>query len=78
MVTVYRNLNLNIQNWNIDPGENEIDEADDIKRIRRYRNDVCHSDASEIKTTAFNTCMLDLLGVILVFGTNNYIFNPIA
>lgn len=74
---MYRNLNLNIQNWNILPGRNKIDEADDIKRIRHYRNEVCHSDASEIKTEYFNTWMLDLLGVNLF--TNNYnIFNPIA
>lgn len=64
MVTMYRNLNQNIQNWNILPGKNEINEADDVKRIRHYRNDVCHSDASEIETTEFNTWMLDLLEVI--------------
>lgn len=77
---MYRNLNLNIQNWNKLPGKNDINEADDIKRIRHYRNDVCHSDASEIETADFNTWMLDLLGVILFFGTNNKycIFNPIA
>lgn len=77
---MYRNLNLNIQNWNKLPGKNDINEVDDIKRIRHYRNDVCHSDASEIETADFNTWMLDLLGVILFFGTNNKycIFNPIA
>lgn len=64
MVTMYRNLNLGIQNWNTFPGKTEINEADDIKRIRQYRNRVCHLDASEIETAEFNTWILDLLGVI--------------
>lgn len=48
------------------PKENETKTADDIERIRHYRNLVCHSDASEIVTPDFdfNESVLDLLGVI--------------
>lgn len=64
MYTMYRNLNLNSRKWGEIPEKNEISEADDIERIRYYRNCVCHSDASEMETTQFNPWMLDLLGVI--------------
>lgn len=64
MVTMYRKLNPNIQNWNTPLEKNIINQAEDIKRIRHYRNTVCHLDASDIETAEFNTWMLDLLGVI--------------
>lgn len=53
--------------WGRDlPEENETKTADDIERIRHYRNLVCHSDASEIvkPNFDFNEAVLDLLGVI--------------
>lgn len=79
MFTMYKNLNRNIQTWNKLPGKNEIDEADNIKRIRHYRNQVCHSDASEIETADFNTRMLDLLGVRFFWArTFNICLYPIA
>lgn len=40
-----------------------IDLADDIERIHYYRNLICHSDASNMKTSTFNESVLDLLGV---------------
>lgn len=46
------------------PTMNETKQADDIVRIRLYRNRVCHSDASEMDTPKFNESVLDLLGVI--------------
>lgn len=64
MYTMYRNLYPNCRKWGKTLEKNEINEADDIERIRYYRNYVCHSDASEIKTAEFNPRMLDLLGVI--------------
>lgn len=66
MYKMYRNLNPKTRNWNIRPGKNEVNEADDIKRINHYRNLVSYSDASEIETAQFNTLMLDLLGVIFL------------
>lgn len=72
MYTMYRNLNLNGRIWDKPTTQNETKEADDIERIRFYRNKVCHSDASEIETPLFNKWMLDLLGVIYIRCRNVY------
>lgn len=50
--------------WESRPKESDIDVADDIKRIHYYRNLICHSDASNMKTNTFNESVLDLLGAI--------------
>lgn len=50
--------------WGRNPGENDIDRADDIERIRHYRNFICHSDDSGIDTNVFNFSCLDLSRVI--------------
>lgn len=50
--------------WGQPPSRNNIETADDIERIRRSRNYLCHKDASEIETTEFNNLVLDLMGVI--------------
>lgn len=50
--------------WGKDPMEHYIEPADDIERIRHYRNLICHSDASEMDINAFNSSCLDLFGVI--------------
>lgn len=49
--------------WGKRPKESDIDEADDIERIRYYRNLICHLDASNMETSTFNESVLDLLGV---------------
>lgn len=50
--------------WGKRPKESDIDVADDIERIHYYRNLICHSDASNMKTSTFNESVLDLLGVM--------------
>lgn len=50
--------------WGRPPSRNNIKTADDIERIHRSRNYICHKDASEIETTEFNNLVLDLMGVI--------------
>lgn len=52
------------QGWGRPPSRNNIKTADDIERIHRSRNYICHKDASEIETTEFNNLVLDLMGVI--------------
>lgn len=52
--------------WGEIPGENDIERADDIERIRCYRNSICHSDASEMDINTFNFSCLDLFRVIPV------------
>lgn len=39
--------------WGKRPKESDIDLADDIERIHYYRNLICHSDASNMKTSTF-------------------------
>lgn len=50
--------------WGKRPKESDIDVVDDIERIHYYRNLICHSDASNMKTSTFNESVLDLLGVM--------------
>lgn len=50
--------------WGRRPHENDIELADDIERIRYYRNVICHTDALDVKLTNFNESVLDLTGVI--------------
>lgn len=50
--------------WGRNPGENDIDRADDIERIRHYSNCFCHSDASGVDIKTFNFSYLDLFRVI--------------
>lgn len=52
--------------WGKNPTENDIDPADDIERIRFYRNSICHSDASGMDINTFNFSCLDLFMVICI------------
>lgn len=61
--------------WGKDPMENHIKTADDIERIRLYRNNICHSDASGIDTDAFNFSCLDLFRVIYKEIFKPYLLN---
>lgn len=49
--------------WGENPMGNHIETADDIERIRHYKNLVCHFD-SGIDTYVFNSSCLDLFRVI--------------
>lgn len=50
--------------WGNLPRDNDKSVADDLERIRHYRNIICHSDASGIETVDFNKSVLDLVEVI--------------
>lgn len=52
--------------WGNYPQDNNIELADDIERIRHYRNIICHTDASRMETTKFNESVLDLVGVMWI------------
>lgn len=67
MYSIIRNLwkeAIPKNGWGKIPKENHLDPADDIKRIRHYRNFICHSDDSGIDTDVFNFSCLDLSRVI--------------
>lgn len=55
-----------INGWGKSPTENDTQPADDIERIRRYRNIICHSDASGMDINTFNFSCLDLFRVIFI------------
>lgn len=52
--------------WGRKPCENALGMADDIERIRFYRNCLCHTNAIEMETGTFNDYVLDLIGVNMV------------
>lgn len=67
MYSIIRNLwkgAIPQNGWGKDPMGNHIETADDIERIRHYRNFICHSDDSGIDTNVFNFSCLDLSRVI--------------
>lgn len=57
--------------WGNPPEESYIDVPDDMNRIYYYRNHICHSDASNMKTNTFNESVLDLLGAIRRLSGND-------
>lgn len=68
MYDIFRNflsLNAPKKGWGNKPDDDNTDIADDIERIRIYRNNICHSNCSELTTKEFNELMLDLIGVRL-------------
>lgn len=46
------------------PDKNDIGLADDVERIRHYRNCLCHKTSFEIETNEFNEAALDIIWVI--------------
>lgn len=46
------------------PDKNDIGLADDLERIRHYRNCLCHKTSFEIETNEFNEAALDIIWVI--------------
>lgn len=49
--------------WGGKPSVNDTNTADDIERIRFYRNQICHTYHFEMTTQDFNEDTLDLIGV---------------
>ena len=47
-----------------DPGVNDIEIADDVKRIRMYRNKMSHVASTQMTTIDFNDAVMDLIWVI--------------
>lgn len=50
--------------WGREPDKNDIGIADDLERIRQYRNFVCHNTSFKIDTDDFNKAVLDIIWVI--------------
>lgn len=51
--------------WGQIPAANDKGKADDIERIRIYRNKISHENSSNMTTKEFNKSALDLIWVIL-------------
>lgn len=51
------------QGWGKKPKKNDITMADDVERIRRYRNSLCHDTSMEMETDVFNSRALELIWV---------------
>lgn len=68
MYAMFRNT-INIlpptRGWGQTPEANDKGKADDIERIRIYRNKISHENSSEMTTNDFNKSALDLIWVIL-------------
>lgn len=52
--------------WGQVPDKNDTKTADDIERVRRYRNKISHANSSEMETDEFNDSALDLISVSLL------------
>lgn len=68
MYAMFRNT-INIspptRGWGQTPDANDNGKADDIERIRIYRNKISHENSSDMTTNDFNKSALDLIWVIL-------------
>lgn len=66
MYKLFRNVIMKIpptDGWDKKPKDTSNNPADDIERIRGYRNDIAHSDDYEMTTKDFNNSVLELIGV---------------
>lgn len=66
MCAIIRNLDYITepkQGWGKEPKKNDITMADDVERIRRYRNSLSHDTSMEMKTDDFNNRALELISV---------------
>lgn len=79
MFRAFDNISKPKNGWGRMPCENALGIADDIERIRFYRNFICHTNANEMKTGTFNDYVLDLIGVnminILDIATHTHTFS---
>lgn len=67
MYAIIRNLNYITkpkQGWGKKPEKTDISMADDVERIRYYRNSLAHDISTELKTDDFNNTALELIWVI--------------
>lgn len=66
MYSLFRNtsnITRPTKGWGQLPGKNDIKPADDIERLRNYRNKICHENSSEMTTKDFNEFVLDFIWV---------------
>lgn len=66
MCAIIRNLDYITepkQGWGKEPKKNDITMADDVERIRRYRNGLFHDTSMEMETGVFNNRALELISV---------------
>lgn len=66
MYKLFRNVIMKIpptDGWDKKPKDASNNPADDIERIRGYRNDIAQSDDYEMTTKDFNDSALELIGV---------------
>lgn len=66
MIRTTANIHNPKNGWGRIPDKNDVGLADDIERIRFYRNYTYHTDAMEMDTSTFNNFVLDLIGVNMV------------
>lgn len=59
------NISPPTRGWGQTPEANDKGKADDIERIRIYRNKISHENSSDMTTNDFNKSALDLIWVIL-------------
>lgn len=52
--------------WGQKPTTSDIGMADDMERIRHYRNELFHENPSAMKTPKFNETVLELIWVIVL------------
>lgn len=67
MCAIIRNLNYITKptnGWGKEPRKSDIRMADDVERIRHYRNSLCHDTSTEMETDVFNNTALELIWVI--------------
>lgn len=50
--------------WENDPGDDDKEIADDVKRIRMCRNKISHVASTQMTTEDFNDSVINLIGVI--------------
>lgn len=57
------NISKPTKGWGQVPDKNDTKTADDIERVRIYRNKISLANSSEMKTDDFNESTLDLISV---------------
>lgn len=65
------NISRPTRGWGQLPGKNDIKTADDIERLRYYRNKICHENSSKMTTADFNNCVLDFISAIQRLTAND-------
>lgn len=71
------NISRPTRGWGQLPGKNDIKTADDIERLRYYRNKICHENSSKLTTADFNNFVLDFVSVRCILLKNGYTYSTI-